>query len=106
MRQPLKISCSSFNQHRPALSTPDAKRSDPALPARAFEHLQHMQHHARARSADGMADGDRAAVDVQLRAVDLAESALEAEMLLAVRVAFPRGEAAQHLRAEGLVDLD
>jgi len=52
-----------------------------------------------------VADGDGAAIDVQLRAVERAEGAIEAEVLLAVFHALPRGEAAEHLRREGLVDL-
>ena len=89
---------------RPAAA--DAKRRDGAPAAGALEHLERVQHDARAGGADGVADGDGAAVDVELAAVEPPEGAVEPEMRLAVVVALPRGEAAQHLRGEGLVHLD
>src|SRR3977135_2570578 len=95
----------ALHQHRSALPSADAQRGDTTLAAGALEDLEHVQHDARAGCSDRVAERDRAAIDVQLRAVELAEGAVEAEVLLAVRIAFPRGEATQHLRGEGLVDL-
>src|SRR2546430_14594585 len=74
----------ALHQHRAALSTADAQRRDAAAPAGALEHLQHVQHEARARGADGVADRDRAAVDVELAAIELAERVVEAEVRAAV----------------------
>src|SRR5437879_1222705 len=68
----------ALDQHRPALPAADAERGDTALAAGAFEHLEHVQHDTRARGADGMADGDGAAVDIELRAVEAAERMVEA----------------------------
>src|ERR1700693_228015 len=77
----------AFDQHGAALPAADAQRGDAAAPAGALEHLEHVQDHARARGSDGMPDGDGAAVDVQLGAVELAEPLLEPEVLLAIRIA-------------------
>src|SRR5437588_4532218 len=52
-----------------------------------------------------VAEGDGAAVDVQPLPVELAQVAVEAELLPAVLVVLPRREAAEYLRGEGLVDL-
>src|SRR5438552_16928590 len=96
----------ALHQHRAALSTADAEGCDAAAPAGSLEHLQHVQHEARARGADGVADRDRAAVDVELAAVELAESAVEPEVRAAIILALPRREACEHLAGERLVDLD
>ena len=60
----------------------------PRLPLLRFEHLQQVQHDARARGADRVAERDRAAVDVELLLVELAERRVEAELLAAVSSSF------------------
>src|SRR5438132_5410926 len=95
----------ALDQHGAALPSADAERRDAAAPAGALEDLQHVQHEARARGADGMADRDRAAVDVELAAVELAERAVEPEVRAAIVLALPRRETGEHLPREGLVDL-
>src|SRR5438552_17750916 len=67
--------------------------------------MQQMQHDARTRGAHRVADRNGAAVDVEFFRIDLAHRALEAELLAAVLVLLPRGEAGEHLRRERLVDL-
>ena len=52
-----------------------------------------------------VAGGERAAVDVELGAVDRAERLVAAELLLAERRVLPGLQRAEHLRGEGLVDL-
>src|SRR5262249_58470484 len=64
-----------------------------------------MQHDAVAARADRMAEPDGPAVDVELVAIDTAGGAVEAEHLAAERVVLPGGEAAEHLRGEGFVEL-
>src|SRR5258706_8577401 len=95
----------TLDQHRAALAPADAQRRDPAPPAGALQHLEHVQHDARPRGADRVPDGDRAAVDVELGAVELAEGALDAEVFAAIGFALERGNTAQHLRGKGFVDL-
>src|SRR5207248_7920284 len=55
--------------------------------------------------ADRMAERDGTAIDVQAVFIDLAERPIEPELLAAVPLVFPGGEAAEHLRRERLVDL-
>ena len=64
-----------------------------------------MQNDARAGGADRVAEGDGAAVDIQLFFVQRAEGTVQAELFTAILLIFPRREAAEHLRREGLVDL-
>ena len=52
------------------------------LPSR-FMRIDEMQHDAVAAGADRMAEADRAAIDVESRAVDFAGSALKTEHLAA-----------------------
>src|SRR5262249_58284082 len=77
-----------------------------ALPdAEALHGVDEMQHDAVAARAHGMAEADGAAVDVELVAVDAAGRAVKAERLAAERVVLPGGEAGEHLRREGFVEL-
>ncbi len=52
-----------------------------------------------------MAEGHGAAIDVQVLLIQFSKSGIKTQLLLAVLLVLPRGEAAQHLRGEGLVDL-
>src|SRR6266849_903007 len=63
-----------------------------------------MQHDARTRGADRVPKRDGAAVDVELRLVELAHRAIEAQFLAAVFVFLPRREAGEHLGCERFVD--
>src|SRR6266852_931296 len=97
--QKYRCTCISaaLDQHRATLAAADAERGDAAAPAGALEHLQYVQHEARARGADRVTHRDRAAVDVELAAVELAEGAVEPEVRAAIVLALPRGEACEHL---------
>src|SRR6185437_3542482 len=95
----------ALDQHRAALPAADAERRHAAPAAGALEHLEHVEQHARAGCADRVPQRDRSAVHVELRAIEAAEGMVEAEMLAAVLVALPRGEAAEHLRGERFVHL-
>jgi len=64
-----------------------------------------MKDDAGPRRAHRVAERDCAAVDVQFVFVQGAESAVEPELLAAILLVLPRGEAAEHLRGERLVDL-
>src|SRR2546423_7847655 len=94
-----------FDEHRAAEAAADADRRHAALLPGALQCFQQMQHDARARGADRVAERDGAAVDVQPVLIELAERAIEAKLLAAVLLVFPGGEAAEHLRRERLVDL-
>src|SRR4051794_10636689 len=54
---------------------------------------------------EGVGGGQRAAVDVELLTVDLAQRFVAAELLPAEVRVLPGLQRAQHLRGEGLVDL-
>src|SRR5437764_643646 len=94
----------SFDQHRAAEAAADADRCHAALASGAFQCLQQMQHDARARRTDRVAERDRAAIDVELALVELAQRAVEPELFTAVLVILPRREATEDLRGERLVD--
>src|SRR5256885_7798279 len=94
-----------FDQHRAAEAAADADRRHAALLPGALQCFQQMQHDARARGTDRVAERDGAAVDVQPVLIELAERAIEAKLLAAVLLVFPGGEAAEHLCRERLVDL-
>src|SRR6185437_16184336 len=70
-----------------------------------FEHLGQARDDAPAGGAERMARGERAAVRVQLVAVDAPEWCVEAELLLAVDRVLPGLERAQDLGRERLVNL-
>src|SRR5256885_2981904 len=95
----------AFDEHRAAEAAADADRRHAALLPGALQCFQQMQHDARARGADRVAERDGAAVDVQPVLIELAERAIEAKLLAAVLLVFPGGEAAEHLCRERLVDL-
>src|SRR4029077_9605271 len=67
--------------------------------------IDEMQHDAAAAGADRMAGADDAAVDVEAVARDTAGGAGGTQRVAGELVVLPGGEAAQHLRGEGLVDL-
>src|SRR5882672_11006899 len=64
-----------------------------------------MQHDARARGSHRMAERNRPAVYVELFRVELAHRAVEPQLLAAIPVFLPRGEAAEDLGRERLIDL-
>src|SRR5499433_2115584 len=99
--------CSRYglDQHGAALAAADAFGGDALLDAEAFHGVDEMQHDAVAARAHGMAEADRAAVDVELVAFDAAGRTIKAEHLAAERVVLPGGEAGEHLRGEGFVEL-
>ena len=80
-------------------------RRDAALLVVSLQYFQQVQHDPRAGSADRMAEGDCAAVHVELFFIQGTQSPIEAELFAAVLLVLPRREAAEHLRGEGLVDL-
>src|SRR5467141_2502092 len=67
--------------------------------------MQQMQHDARTRGSHRVAERNSPAVDVELSAVELAHRTVQAQLLAAVLVLFPRSQAAEHLRRERFVDL-
>src|SRR5690606_20051844 len=69
------------------------------------QYVQQMQHDARTRGADRMAQRDGAAVDVELLDIEFAQRAVETEFVAAVRFVFPSFDATEHLRGESFVDL-
>src|SRR6266849_5072625 len=78
-----------LDEQRDALAAADAGRGDPVAQPRALELAGEREREPHAGRAQGMADGDGAAVDVELGVVD-AEFA----------------RARHHLRAERFVDLE
>src|SRR2546421_5308776 len=72
-----------------ALTAADAGRGEAVATASALEFVERRQHEPRARRAERVAEGDCAAVDVRLRAVE-AEFTFDGEVLA----------------GEGLVDFD
>ena len=64
-----------------------------------------MEHDSRPRRADRMSQGDRSAVDVELRLIEAAQRVFEAQLGHAITVVGPRAEARNDLRGEGFVDL-
>src|ERR1044072_5366239 len=79
----------AFEDRRQALADADAHRRDPVLAAAAAQLTDQGGGEASAGAAERVAEGDRAAVDVELLFVD-------AEL----------AGAGEHLRGEGLVELD
>src|SRR6266508_6477755 len=78
-----------LDEQRDALAAADAGGGDAVAQPRALELAREREREPHAGRAQGMADGDGAAVDVELGLVD-AEFA----------------HARHHLRAEGFVDLE
>ena len=60
-----------LDQHRAALPAADAFGGDAAPGAEPLHRIDEMQHDAVAAAADGMTEADRAAIDIELGAVDL-----------------------------------
>src|SRR5215831_5729377 len=94
-----------LDEHGAALAAADAFGGDALADAEPLHCVDEMQHDAVAARAHGMAEPDRAAVDVELVAVDAAAGAGKPEHFLAEGVVLPGGEAGEHLRGEGFVDL-
>src|SRR5207249_10859344 len=59
----------ALDHHRDRLASAEAEGREPAAQAALFEGVQQRDEHARAARADRMAEGDRAAVDVDARGV-------------------------------------
>src|SRR2546428_11643130 len=93
-----------LDEHRAAQAAADTDARYAALLPRAFQRLQEMQHDARAGCADRVAQGDGAAVHVQFLFIQRTKSTVEPQLLAAVLLVLPCGEAAEHLRRECLVD--
>src|SRR5205085_6089917 len=100
----VKIALDAFDQHRAALPAADANRCHAAPSAGALQHVEKMQHDARAGSTHGMTDRDRATIDIELVAIELAQWRIQTELALAVVRAFPGSLACNHLRCKRLVD--
>src|ERR671910_2565055 len=96
---------SPFHDRRHPHAAGGADRDQPAAGATLGEQLAERRDDARAGRRERMADRDRTALDVELRAVDGAEGAGEPEPLAAEFLRLPGLERAEHLRGEGLVDL-
>src|SRR6202007_1327857 len=90
-----------LDQHRAALPAADTFGGNAAPCAQPFHRIDQMQHDSVARRADGMAETDRAAIDVEPGLIDLARGTIEAEHFLAEFLIIPRRKAAEHLRGEG-----
>src|SRR5215470_9216207 len=94
-----------LDQHGAALPAADAFGGDALLDAEPLHRVHEVEHDAVAARAHRMAEADGAAVDVELVAFDAAGRSVEAQNLAAEGVVLPGGDAAQHLRGEGLVEL-
>src|SRR6266545_1091316 len=95
-----------FEPYRRALTAADAEADECALLVTAGEFFQAGQNQSRAGRADGMAEGNGAAVHVEAVAFDFAEMALPLEELAGELVALEAAQASEHLGGEGLVDFD
>src|SRR5690606_40341901 len=96
---------SALEDRRDALAARGADGDQAAAGALLLEELREGRHEASARGREGMPRRERAAVDVELRAVDRAERRVKAEALLAEGRVLPRLEGREDLGGEGLVDL-
>ena len=74
-------------------------------PPRCFSSLAAVATMRAPVAANGMAGRQRGTVRVDLGQVDAAHRRVQAEAVLAVLLALPRAQRAQHLRGEGFVDL-
>src|SRR5437667_1484342 len=70
-----------LHQHGAAQAAADADRRHAAPASGADQRIQHMEHDARTRGADGMTERNGTAVDVELRFVELAHRMVETELL-------------------------
>src|SRR5262245_61056599 len=94
-----------LDEHGAALAAADAFGGDALADAEPLHCVDQMQHDAVAARADGMAQADRTAVDVELVAGNAPGGGGKPEHFLAKGVVLPGGEAGEHLRGEGFVDL-
>src|ERR1700722_7046697 len=94
-----------FDQHGAALAAADAFGGDAAPIAEPLHGIDQMQHDAVAAGADRMADANRAAVDIEPVARDFSRSTCKPERVATEFGVVPGGEAAEHLRGEGFVEL-
>src|ERR1700752_1002582 len=76
---PVYLFSERFHEHRAAQAAADADARDAALRMVALQRLEEMQHDARARGADRMAERDRAAVDIQFFLVQLSEGTIQSQ---------------------------
>src|SRR3954471_10181241 len=104
LRAPWCSPLDRLDEHRAAESAADADQGDAFFLPVLLQPSQQMQDHARAGGAHWMAEGDRPAVHIEFSNVERTESAFEAQLLLAILLVLPRGEAAEHLRGKGFVD--
>src|SRR5712671_1869028 len=92
-----------FDQHGAAQTAADADGGDAALGVVSLQCLQEVKDDPGAGGADRVPEGDRASIDIQFAFLELAQGALQAELLATVFIVPPRRQAAEHLRGEGLV---
>src|SRR5690606_15630092 len=97
---------SCFENHRRAQSAGCARRAERQLTAAALEFVQRLRDLTGARGREGMSERDRAAVDVELVEVDLADRLAASELLLGELLALESLGIAQDLRGEGFVHVD
>ncbi len=99
----------SFEYRDDALSACRADRNQSARgaggPVELCEQFRETCDDPAAGRGERVAGGERAAVHVQLRQIDRAQRAGQAELRAAVFVVLPRGERAQHLRGKCFVNL-
>src|SRR5579883_2719697 len=98
------VSSYSPDQHRAALAAANTFGRYPKFLAEAPHRVDEMQHDAVAAGADGMAEADGAAIDVETRAIDSTSGAVEAQHLAAEGVILPGSETSEHLGRESFVD--
>src|SRR5258706_3095014 len=89
----LAFSLQRLDQHRADESAADANRCHAFLLAVFLQTFEKMQNDSRARGSDRMAERDCPAVHVQFAFVEGAEGFFKAELLLAVLLVLPGGEA-------------
>ena len=97
MRDPISVPFPCPNQLAAAEAAADAFGGDAAPGAEPLHRVNQMKHNAIAAGADRMPEADRAAIDIELRAVDLARRAFETEHLPAELVVVPCRQTRQHL---------
>src|SRR5437763_12148600 len=70
-----------FQQDRGSLAAADAQRGYAKLYVATAHFVEHGENEASAGRADRVAEGDRAAVDIEFFGIDLADRAVAAELL-------------------------
>src|SRR4051812_33421242 len=105
-REPCSPWSHRLDQDRTAKTAADALGGDAAFLAEPLQRVDEMQRDAVAAGADGMAERNRAAIDVEFSAVKRAGCARQAENIAAEFLVLPGSKAAEHLRCERLVEFE